>query len=167
MLRGSFTDVFQRYSKRGDSMRHEYFFRVSIWSNTNIATSLYAQARHLHLFQSLTLATNVLCSLKKSMRNFRTITCEFQTAEYLVFLKPYPVAGCVDYTASWNVWIFQHGVVFHAEPVRNVCVRSFRKFPENPTNRYLQPIYFSSQFQAIKIYCQFFNQYLYLTISYT
>ena len=77
-------------------MRHEYFFRVSIRSNTNIVTSLYAQARHLHLFQSLTLATNVLCSLKKSMRNFGTI----QTAGYLVFLKPYPVAGCVDYTAS-------------------------------------------------------------------
>jgi len=84
------------------------FFLVTIWSNTNIATSLYAQARHLHLFQSqgnfwnrLTLETNVLCFLKKLMRNFGKIRYEFQTAGYLVFLKPYPVAGCVD-TASWN-----------------------------------------------------------------
>ena len=88
----------------------------------------------------------------------------FQTAGYLVFLKPYPVAGCVD-TAYWNVWI--HGVVFHAEPVRNVRVGSFWRFPEKQTNRYLQPKYFSSPFQAIKIYGQFFNQFIYLTISYT
>ena len=42
-----------------------------------------------------------------------------------------------------------------------------RRFPEKPINRYLQPIYFSSPFQAIKIYGQFCNQYIYLIISYT
>ena len=40
--------------------------------------------------------TNVLWSLKKSMTNFGNITCAFQTAGYVEFLKPYPVAGCVD-----------------------------------------------------------------------
>ena len=59
-----------------------------------------------------------------------------------------------------------HGVVLHAEPVRNVRVGSFRRFPEKPTNRYLQPICFSRRFQAIKINGQFFNQCIYLTISY-
>jgi len=107
-----------------------------------IKYKLYAQARHLHPLQSQGNFWNCLTFV---MRNFGKIRCEFQTAGYLVFLKPYPVAGCVD-TAYWNAWIFQHGVVFHAEPVRNVRVRSFRRFPEKPTNRYLQPIYFSRRF---------------------
>ena len=42
------------------------------------------------------LQTDVLSSLKKSMRNFGKIVCEFQTAGYLVFWKPYPVTGYVD-----------------------------------------------------------------------
>ena len=66
------------------------------------------------------------------MRNFGKIKCEFQTAGYLAFLnmlKPYPFAGCVE---CMNI---QHGVVFHAEPVRNVRVGSFRRFLEKPTNR--------------------------------
>ena len=78
------------------------FFEISA-SNTNIATS---QARHLHQFQSQgnfwNRLTNALCSWKKSVRNFGNITCEFQTVGYLVFLKPYPVAGCVD-TGYQNV----------------------------------------------------------------
>ena len=138
------------------------FFEISA-SNTNIATS---QARHLHRFQSQgnfwNRLTNALCSWKKSVRNFGNITCEFQTVGYLVFLKPYPVAGCVD-TGYRNVWIFQRGVVFHAERVRNVRLGSFRRFPESQQIDTYNP-YISG---AIKIYGQFFNQYIYLTISYT
>ena len=141
------------------------FFLVTIWLNTNIATSLYAQARHLHVFQSqgnfwkrLTLETNVLYSLKKLMRNFGKIRWEFRTAGYLVFLKPYPDAG-------WHSvlkWTFQRGVLFHLEPVRKCAsARSedFRKSPQIDT--------YNLYFQAIKMYGQFLNQYIYLTISFT
>ena len=76
------------------------FFLVSICSNINIATSLHAQAQPLHLFQSqrnfCNRLTNVLRSLKKSMRNFGKIKYEFHTAGYLAFSKPHPVAGCVE-----------------------------------------------------------------------
>ena len=40
------------------------------------------------------------------------------------------VPGCQVRGHSVLKWIFQHGVVFHAVPVRNVRVGSFRRFPE-------------------------------------
>ena len=51
MLRGSFTDVLRGYSRRADSVRHEYFSWCRCDQITNIATSLDAQAQLLHLFQ--------------------------------------------------------------------------------------------------------------------
>ena len=76
---------------------------TNILRNTNIATSFYAQAQTLHLFQSQgnfwNRLTNVLRSLQKSMRNFGKVICEFQTAGHLAFLKmlkPYPFVGCEE-----------------------------------------------------------------------
>ena len=80
-----------------------------------------------------------------------------ETAWYLVFWKLYSVAGRVD-TAYWNAWIFQHGVVFD---VTCASARSedFRKSQQIDT--------YNLYFKAIKIYGQFFNQYICLTISNT
>ena len=135
---GQFHWCFPRIFSESRLSESQILFLVSIWSNTNIATSFYAQAQPLHLFQSQGNFWNRLTNVssQKSMRNFGKIKCEFQTAGYLAFLnmlKPYPFAGCVE---CMNI---RHGVVFHVEPVRNVRVGSLRRFPEKPTNRYLQP----------------------------
>ena len=80
----------------------ESWLSASSFVDVKIATSLNAQARQLHLFQSqgnfLTrgLETNVLFSQKKSMRNVGKIRCEFQTAGYLVLWKPHPATGYVN-----------------------------------------------------------------------
>ena len=92
-------------------------------------------------------------------RNFGKIRCEFHTTGYLVFWKPYPVAKCVD-TAYWNEYF---NMASFSTRCQFVTCASARK---KPTNRYLQLIYFSRRFRAIKIYDQFFNQYIHLTISY-
>jgi len=53
--------------------------------------------------------TNFLRSLKKSMRNFKKIRCEFQTSGYLALLKPCSVAGCVE-CLNISTWCcFSHG----------------------------------------------------------
>ena len=114
----------------------------------------------MHLFRSQWNFWNRLKFLNKCLMLFKKINEKLnRDCGCLVFWKPYPVAWCLE-SAYWNVWIFQHGVVFHAEPVRNVRVGSFRRFLEKPTNRYLQPIYFRSQFQAIKIFSIFQPIYL-------
>lgn len=61
--------------------------------------------------------------------------------------------------------IISHGVVFHAELARDESVGSFRRFPEKPTNRSLQPIYFSCRFQEIKIASMWVKRNVHSTIK--
>ena len=76
------------------------------------------------------------------------LNCEFQTAGYLVFLKPHPVARCAG-TAYWNVWIFNMALFSSwSQFVTGASARSedFRKSQQIDTKTYVfqAPISISS-----------------------
>jgi len=107
---GQFHWCFTRIFSESWLSASRIFFLVSMWSNykycdfTRCPSSAPASVSNLSQGNFWNRLTNVLRSLKKSLRNLRQIRFEFQTAWCLAFLKPYSVAGfagCMN-VSTWR-----------------------------------------------------------------
>ena len=124
--RESFKPITKR-SNRNHVITFDSHLKTALYVNINTATSLnMPKFKSCFCFKAQAiygiawgLQTNVLSSLKKSMRNSGKIICKFQTAVrqpvrkpssessqldsgYLVFWKPYPAAGYVFRHSLWQ-----------------------------------------------------------------